>query len=123
MSTTAPNFPQSQPYPQPARHRADERGMADAPSDAASNIESEYRSLLDAIDAEAEEAIALVRWMSQHPELSLHEHETKRRYVEYLEARGFVALKEVAGLETAFLATRGAADAPVAVALLAWPDF
>ncbi len=96
--------------------------MPDSSRKEPNNIDHEYRTLLDAIDAEAEEAIALVRWMSANPELSLHEHETNRRYIAYLETRGFRVEKEVAGLETAFVATRGAADAPLSVALLAEMD-
>jgi amidohydrolase len=78
--------------------------------------------LQDAIDADAEAAVALAGWMSAHPELSLHEHETSRRYIEYLRARGFAIEREVAGLETAFVAKRGDDDAPLAVALLAEMD-
>ena len=96
--------------------------MVVAPSETANDLECEHQALLDAIDADAAEAIRLARWMSLHPELSLHEHETSRGYVEFLRARGFAVEKDVAGLETAFLAARGAASAPVTVALLAEMD-
>jgi len=74
------------------------------------------------IEAGQQEAVALARWMAAHPELSLHEFETSRRYTDYLLARGF----EVSGLgdslPTAFIAQRGAANARVHVGLLAEMD-
>ena len=78
--------------------------------------------LLEAIAAGEKEAIALSDWMASAPELSLEEHETSSRYRSYLDARGFAVQRDVAGMETAFLANRGAADAPVRIALLAEMD-
>jgi len=46
---------------------------------------SERAAILAAVDAGSAEALDLARWMSAHPELSLQEHETQRRYVAYLE--------------------------------------
>ncbi len=82
----------------------------------------EPRQLLAAIDRGADEALALARWMSDHPELSLAEVETSARFTAYLGQRGFSIETGAAGLETAFVAHHGAASAPVEVALLAEMD-
>ncbi len=84
--------------------------------------DKEIDRLLAAIDRGADEALALVRWMSDHPELSLAEHETSARYIAYLEARGFDVQTGAGGLETAFLARHGGPGAPLEVALLAEMD-
>jgi amidohydrolase len=78
--------------------------------------------VLAAIEREAAEALALARWMASHPELSLIERDTSARFVSFLRERGFRVESPIAGLETAFVARRGAADAPVSVALLAEMD-
>jgi amidohydrolase len=82
----------------------------------------ERAALLAQIESEADEALALSHWMAAHPELSLEERETSDRYTAWLEARGFAVSRGVAGLDTAFLAERGSASAPVATALLAEMD-
>lgn len=81
----------------------------------------ERRAILAAIDAASGEILDLSRWMTAHPELSLEERETSRRYVAYLEARGFEVERASAGLPTAFVAERGSPEAPCA-ALLAEMD-
>ena len=78
--------------------------------------------LLAEIERGAGEALALARWMSAHPELSLEERETSARYVAHLEQHGFAVESGSAGLETAFLACRGSVQAPMTVALLAEMD-
>jgi amidohydrolase len=60
--------------------------------------------------------------MADCPELSLVEHETSERYIEFLAARDFDVERNVAGMETAFVASHGAAEAPVRIALLAEMD-
>ncbi|MBW2270340.1 MAG: amidohydrolase [Deltaproteobacteria bacterium] len=82
----------------------------------------ERRALLDAIEEGAERALDLARWMHGHPELSLEETGTSARYRALLEADGFHVDWPVAGLETAFVADRGAETAPLRVALLAEMD-
>ena len=82
----------------------------------------ERRALCAAVDAAAPDALELARWMNAHPELSLEERETSARYVAWLAARGFAVRTPVADLATAFVAERGAADAPVCAALLAEMD-
>jgi amidohydrolase len=82
----------------------------------------ERRALLGAVEAESDEILALARWMGAHPELSLAEHATSRRYQAYLEARGFAVRGPVAELETAFVAEWGSPDAACCVALLAEMD-
>jgi amidohydrolase len=86
------------------------------------NGEGERAALLRAVDAGAAEVQALAHWMAAHPELSLEERETSQRYVAYLETRRFAVERAAAGMETAFVARRGAAGAPVRVALLAEMD-
>jgi amidohydrolase len=103
------------------------RSSADDPThearDAADAARQKERdALLEQIEAGADEAIALARWMGDHPELSLEEHETSRRYREYLAARGFRIEEAAAGMPTAFRAIRGAATAPLSVGLLAEMD-
>ncbi len=75
----------------------------------------EREALLRAIDARAEAAIALARWMHAHPELSLEEHRTSQRYRALLAEAGFALHWPTAGLETAFLAERGSARPRVAL--------
>jgi len=82
----------------------------------------ERAGILDAIAAGAPEILSLSRWMAAHPELSCEEHETSRRYIAYLEQRGFGVRRAVAGLATAFVAEAGSPDAPFAAALLAEMD-
>jgi len=79
-------------------------------------------AVLAAIGAAAPEALELARWMGEHPELSLEERQTSQRYQAWCRARGFAVEGPVAGLETAFVARWGRADAPVRVALLAEMD-
>jgi amidohydrolase len=86
------------------------------------NRESERASLLRAVDAGAAEVRELAHWMAAHPELSLEEREASSRYVAYLETRRFSVERAAAGMETAFVARRGAPGAPVRVALLAEMD-
>jgi amidohydrolase len=69
--------------------------------------DEESQRLLGALAQDTDEALALARWMSAHPELSLEERGTSARYIEFLRARGFAIEHPVAGLETAFLARRG----------------
>jgi amidohydrolase len=84
--------------------------------------ERERADLLAAIDREADEAVALARWMSVHPEISLAEHETSARYIAFLSARGFEIETPVAEIETAFVARHGAETATIRAALLAEMD-
>jgi amidohydrolase len=64
----------------------------------------------------------LARWMAANPELALVEHEASARYRAWLAARGFRVETPVAGMDTAFVATRGSETAPLRVALLAEMD-
>ena len=82
----------------------------------------EQRAVLAAIDAAAEPALALARWMAEHPELSLEERATSERYRTHLAGLGFAIEAGVAGMETAFLARRGDAGAPLCAALIAEMD-
>jgi amidohydrolase len=84
--------------------------------------ELERTRLLESIDGAAEAALSLSSWMASAPELALEEFETSRRYREQLAACGFEIAPEAAGMETAFVARHGSADAPVRVALLAEMD-
>jgi len=82
--------------------------------------DDERAAILAAVEHGADEALALARWMSAHPEISLEERETSERYVAYLRDRGFALEHPVAGLDTAFLARHG--EAEVTVSLLAEMD-
>jgi amidohydrolase len=85
-------------------------------------IESERARLLEAVARHASEALALSRFVGEHPELALEEHEASRRYRELLAAHGFALEAPVAGMATAFVARRGRADAPLRAGLLAEMD-
>jgi amidohydrolase len=89
---------------------------------AGGGFDTERDALLSAIDAAAGDALDLARWMYRHPELSLAEHATSGRYVEYLTARGFEVARGAADLATAFVARHGNDRAPLRVALLAEMD-
>jgi amidohydrolase len=80
------------------------------------------RKILAAIDADSAEVLELARWMAAHPELSLEEHATGARYREFLTERGFRVEDVADDLPTAFIAQRGADDAPVRLGLLAEMD-
>jgi amidohydrolase len=80
------------------------------------------RRVLAAIDADAQEALELSRWMAAHPELSLEEHATSERYRSFLTERGFAIEPVSTDLPTAFIAQRGSRDAPVSLGLLAEMD-
>src|SRR5262245_52616974 len=82
----------------------------------------EQRAVLAAIDAAAEPALALARWMADHPELSLEEHATSERYQAHLSELGFSLETGVAGMPTAFVARHGRSTAPLCAALLAEMD-
>jgi amidohydrolase len=84
-------------------------------------LDRERAAILAQIDAGAPEILELARWMAAHPELSLEERETSRRYRAYLEARGFAVAPGAAGMETAFVARAGRGEGFVA-ALLAEMD-
>jgi amidohydrolase len=78
--------------------------------------------LLDSIEGGSGEILELAHWMSANPELSLVEYKTSARYIDYLGKQGFRITKEVAEMETAFVAEHGHVDAPLSVALLAEMD-
>ncbi|MCZ6782769.1 MAG: amidohydrolase [Proteobacteria bacterium] len=96
--------------------------QADLARDADRELAREREALLAAVEAGAEQALALSRWMGANPELSLEERETSRRYVEWLRDGGFGVGTGAAGMETAFVASRGSARAPFTAALLAEMD-
>ena len=82
----------------------------------------EREQLLAAVDARSDEAVALARWMTAHPELALEEHQASARYRAWLSDLGFCLEAPVAGMETAFIAVHGSDAAPLRVALLAEMD-
>ena len=84
--------------------------------------EEERARLLAAVEARAVEAIALARWMTEHPELALEEREASARYRSWLGDLGFCVEAPAAGMETAFIAVHGSDAAPLRVALLAEMD-
>lgn len=90
--------------------------------DACDPTEKEREQLLAAVDARFAETRELARWMAANPELALVEHEASARYRRWLDGRGFRVEAPVAGMDTAFVATRGSDAAPLRVALLAEMD-
>lgn len=84
--------------------------------------DAERARILRAIDDGAKEILALSRWMTENPELSLEEHETSARYISYLRTREFAVEQPLPDMPTAFVASSGASDAPLTVALLAEMD-
>ncbi|MCX5739559.1 MAG: M20 family peptidase, partial [Proteobacteria bacterium] len=86
------------------------------------SMEREREQLLAAVDARSDEAVALARWMTAHPELALEEHQASARYRAWLSDLGFRLEAPVAGMETAFIAVHGSDAAPLRVALLAEMD-
>ncbi|UCE87372.1 MAG: peptidase dimerization domain-containing protein, partial [Deltaproteobacteria bacterium] len=88
----------------------------------APDADAERHALLDAIERGAETALELARWMHANPELSLEERETSARFQYCLASSGFEVQAGVAGMPTAFRATWGSAQAPLAAALLAEMD-
>ena len=103
---------------QPTARAVETGGMGEA----AREIAEEAARVLAEVEGGAAEALELARWMGEHPELSLEEHETSARYLGYLRARGFSLETKAADMETAFVARWGAAAAPLRVALLAEMD-
>jgi amidohydrolase len=57
------------------------------------------------IDHHAGELEEISRYLYDHPEVAYEERLAVRRLTDYLEAKGFIVEREIAGLETAFRAT------------------
>jgi len=96
--------------------------MAEAIETQSRRGSDERTALLAVIDRESANARSLARWMFDNPELSLAERGTRAHYIAYLSEHGFAVETPIAGLDTAFVARRGAATAPVRAALLAEMD-
>jgi amidohydrolase len=94
----------------------------DAGSLEARGAEHDRKQVLASIDRETAEILDLAHWMSAHPELSLEEHQTSERYVDYLTARDFKLSRGTAQMETAFVAEYGLPEASLSIALLAEMD-
>lgn len=95
--------------------------MDPVPADPRGHPATEERAQRE-VDAGVRETVELAHWMAQHPELSLEEHETSRRYRAYLEERGFAIESLGEALPTAFVARRGAVDPRLQIGLLAEMD-
>jgi len=100
----------------------DKPGDARAEAGPSAEFEGEQKALLAAVDRESAEILELAHWMYANPELSLEEHATSQRYVDYLTARDFRVTRGIADMETAFTAEFGDPGAQVNVALLAEMD-
>lgn len=87
-----------------------------------SEFEADRKVVLEHIDRAAPEILELAHWMYRNPELSLEEHQTSERYVDYLSARNFNVTRRVADLPTGFTAEFGSSNAPLSIALLAEMD-
>ena len=64
----------------------------------------------------------LNRWMAEHPEAGFQEYETSKRLTGILEDEGFEVMRNVAGMETAFVARYGDQGKRPAIALIAEYD-
>jgi amidohydrolase len=61
-------------------------------------------SVTGAIDAAADDLVALSKYIHDHPEVALHEFKASRACADFLERYGFSLTRGVSGLETAFRA-------------------
>lgn len=76
-----------------------------------------------AVEGAAGDLVAVSRFLHGHPEVAYEEHQAAAHLADFLERRGFRVERGIAGLPTAFRATRGApAGAAPAVAFLAEYD-
>jgi len=79
-------------------------------------------TILSAVDAAADELIALARRIHAHPEIAFQEVQSSQWLCETLERHGFAVERGVADLPTAFRAEVGGSGAGPAVAFLAEYD-
>lgn len=78
--------------------------------------------IVEKIDSKKEELVELSKYIWNNPELGYEEHKAKEAITKYLEEEGFEVNRDVAGLDTAFTATKdGSADGPK-VAIMAEYD-
>ena len=74
-----------------------------------------------AIDGAANDLIGVSRFLHANPEVAYEEHKSSAYLADFLARRGFAVERGIAGLPTAFRATRGVPGAP-AIAFLAEYD-
>src|SRR5688572_18172424 len=65
---------------------------------------------MNAIDAAADDLIALSKFIHANPEIALEEERASAACVSFLQERGFTVERGVAGLPTAFAASAGSGD-------------
>jgi len=92
------------------------------PDPSTASLETEREAILQQVDRSAPATIELARWMAEHPELALAEHQTSARYQRHLAALGFRIEAGAGGMQTAFVADWGDPGAPFCAALLAEMD-
>jgi len=78
------------------------------------SIEQSREAAIAAIDVNADELIALSKFIHAHPETGLQEFKCSGACVDFLQSHGFEVERNVSGLETAFAARTGAAGPSVA---------
>jgi amidohydrolase len=72
-----------------------------------SDIDSLKRQVMDAVDARRDELVRIADTIHAHPEVAFEEYESAALLSGALEENGFVVERQVAGLETSFVATLG----------------
>jgi amidohydrolase len=76
----------------------------------------DFASAIDAaVDADADELVALARRIHDHPELRFEERKASAWLAEFVTARGFAVERGIAGLPTAFRARAGRGSPRVAI--------
>ncbi|MEG0779195.1 MAG: M20 family metallopeptidase [Oscillospiraceae bacterium] len=69
-------------------------------------------SILSLIDEKTPQMQALSKWLYEHPEIGLQEFESAKKLCETLRELGFTVEEHLAGMETAFRATKKNGDGP-----------
>jgi amidohydrolase len=70
-----------------------------------SDIDSLKQRAIDAVDARRDELVRIADTIHAHPEVAFQEHESAALLSGVLEENGFAVERQVAGLETSFVAT------------------
>lgn len=81
---------------------------------AETDVETARDAAIGAIDAAADDLVALSRFVHGHPEVAMEEHRSSAAAADFLAGRGFAVERGVADLPTAFVAEQGSGSPRVA---------